>query len=60
MRIGGVEHPGPDRQIPVQVEVFNIGGWLTHGDCVCDVDVDFIVVVEHRLIPAEVRHEWSR
>ena len=25
----------------------------------CDVDVDFIGAVECRLIPGEVRHEWS-
>ena len=47
-------------QIPVKVEVFNIGGWLTHGDYAWNVDVDFIWVVERRSIPAKVRHAWSR
>ena len=54
------EHPGPDQQVPFMVEVFNIGEWFTHGDYACDVNVDIIGVVEHRLIPAKVRHEWSR
>ena len=42
------------------VEMFNIGEWFTHGGNACDVNVDIIGVVEHRLIPAKVRHEWSR
>ena len=42
------------------VEVFNVGGWLTHGDLVLDTEVDFLAVVEHRLIPAGVRGEWAR
>ena len=25
-----------------------------------DTDVDFLAVIEHRLIPARVRSEWSR
>ena len=29
--IGGAQHPGPS---PRQIEVFNVGGWLTHGDMV--------------------------
>ena len=42
------------------VEVFNVGGWLTHGDMVLETDVDFLAVVEHRLVPARVRGEWAR
>ena len=38
-------HPGPG-SFGVSVELFNVGGWLTHG--------------EHRLIHARVRGEWSR
>ena len=42
------------------VEVFNVGGWRTHGDLALEVGVDFLAVVEHRLIPARVRSEWAR
>ena len=42
------------------IEVLNVGGWLTHGDLALDTSVDFLAVVEHRLIPARVRSEWSR
>ena len=27
--------------------------WLTHGDLALEVDVDFLAVVEHWLIPAK-------
>ena len=37
---------------------FNVGDWLTHGDSALEVEVDFLAVVEHRLIPARVRSEW--
>ena len=42
------------------IEVLNLGSWLTHGDLALGVAVDFLAVVEHRLIPARVRSEWSR
>ena len=42
------------------VEVFNVGRWLTHGDLVLDAEVDFLAIVERRLIPARVRGEWAR
>ena len=59
--IGRARHPGPT-SLPqhVGVEVFNVGGWLTHGDLALEVGVDFLAVVEHRLIPARVRSEWTR
>ena len=44
----------------IGVEVFNVGGWLTHGDIALETGVDFMAVVEHRLVPARVRSEWSR
>ena len=44
----------------VGVEVFNVGGWLTHCDIALEVGVDFLAIVEHRLIPARVRSEWAR
>ena len=37
-----------------------LGGWLTHDDLGLEALVDFIAVVEHRLIPARVRSEWAR
>ena len=40
--------------------VFNVGGWLTHGDLALETSVDFLAVVEHRLVPARVRGEWAR
>ena len=42
------------------LEVFNVGVWLTHGDLALEAEVDFLAVVEHRLIPARVRSEWDR
>ena len=40
---------------PITIEVFNVGGWLTHGDMVLETSVDFLAVVEYRLVPARVR-----
>ena len=40
--------------------VFNVGGFLTHGDYVLDTDADFVAVVEHRLVPARARSEGKR
>ena len=58
--IGRARHPGPTSPHPhLGVEVLNVGGWLTHGDLAL-VGVDFLAVVEHRLIPARVRSEWAR
>ena len=34
------------------VEVFNVGGWLTHGDLALEAQVDFLAVVEHIWAPA--------
>ena len=51
--ISRAQHPGPGC-----IEVFNLGGWLTHGDL--EAKVDFLAVVEHRLIPARVRSECVR
>ena len=50
--IGRARHPGPGTASFV-VEVFYVGGWLTHGDMVLDSEVDFfLAVVERRLILA--------
>ena len=45
---------------PCYFEVFNVGGWLTHGDLALDAGLDSLAVAEHRLIPDRVRSEWSR
>ena len=59
--IGRARHPGPTSPPPhLGVEVLNVGRWLTHGDLALEAGVDFLAVVEHRLIPARVRSEWSR
>ena len=31
-----------------------MGCWLTHGDLALEAKIDFLAVVEHRLIPARV------
>ena len=54
----GPVHPGPGA-VRFAVEVLNVGGRLTHGDLVLDTEVDFLAVVEHRLIPAGVSGEWA-
>ena len=59
--IGRARHPGPTSLPPhLGVEVLNVGSWLTHGDLALAAGGDFLAVVEHRLIPAKVRGEWSR
>ena len=57
--VGRARHPGPFSG-SVSTEVFNVGGWLTHGDPALETCVDFLAVVEHRLVPARVRGEWAR
>ena len=52
---GRARHPGPpSHSHHVGVEVLNVGGWLTHGDLALEARVDFLAVVEHRLIPAQL------
>ena len=58
--MGRARHPGPDPPCHLAIEVFNVGGWLTHGDLALEVGVDFLALVEHRLIPVWVRSEWAR
>ena len=58
--IGRARNPGPGPPCHVAVEVFNVRGWLTLGDLALDAKIDFLAVVEHRLIPARVRSEWAR
>ena len=42
------------------LKFFNVGGWLTHCDFALGAAVDFLAVVEHRLIPGRVRNECNR
>ena len=58
--IGWAKNPGPGSSHHLADEVFNVGGWLTHGDLALDAGLDFLAVTEHRLIPARVRGEWAR
>ena len=58
--IGRAKHLGPVLSQHVAVEVFNVRSWLTRGDLALEAGVDFLAVVEHRLIPARVRTEWAR
>ena len=46
--VGRARKPGPSPQ-HVAAEVFNVGGWLTHGDFALRAEVDYPAVVEHRL-----------
>ena len=58
--MGRAENPGPGSPHHLAVEVFNVGGWLTHGDLALDAGIDFLAVTEHRLIPGRVCSEWAR
>ena len=59
--IGRARHPGPSSSNPFfGLEVFNVGGWLTHCDFALEAPVDFLAVVEHRLIPARARSGCNR
>ena len=58
--IGRAKNPGPCSSHHLAIEVFNVGGWLTHGDLALNAGLDFFAVTEHRLIPARVRSEWAR
>ena len=57
--IGRARHPWPPSN-NLDVEVFTVGGFLTHGDYVLNTDADFIAVVEHRLVPARAGSEGKR
>ena len=56
---GRARHPGPC-SINLDVEVFNLRGFLTHGDYALETDADFLAVVEHRLVQARARRETKR
>ena len=48
--MGGAQHPGLN-SCCLAVEVFNVGGSLTHGDLVLDTKVDFSAVVSEWSVP---------
>ena len=58
--MGGLGILGQPLPHHVGIEVLNVGGWLTHEDLALEARVDFLAVVEHRLVLARVRSEWSR
>ena len=49
-------HPGPPSN-NLDVEVLDVGGFLTHGDYALDTDADILAFVEHRLVPVGARGE---
>ena len=51
---GRARHPGPS------TGHLAVERWLTHRDLVLEAQIDFVAVVEHSLIPARVRSEWTR
>ena len=57
--VGRASHLGPvvgrGRAAHLSVEFVNVGGWLTHGDAALDSCAQFLVVAEHKLIPAMLR-----
>ena len=57
--IGRARHPGPCLT-NLDIEVFNIGGILTHGEYSLDTDARFLALVEHRLVPARAHSEGAR
>ena len=42
--VGRAGHPGP-RSLGVSVELFNVGGWLTHGDFALEAGADFLLLL---------------
>ena len=56
LRIGTASHPGPG----LRVELINVGGWLANCDEALETEADFLVVTEHRLVPARTRSESKR
>ena len=55
--IGKAPQPGSGQ---ADLEVFSVGGWLTHGDLEWETLTDFFAVAEHGLIPARARNGWAR
>ena len=47
LSIGRARHPGPGPPCHLAIEVFNVGGWHTHGDLALEAKIDFLAVVEH-------------
>ena len=56
LHIGTASNPGPG----LEIELINVGGWLANCDEVLDAKADFLMVTEHRLVPARARSESKR
>ena len=56
---GRARHPGPSLN-NLDIEVFSIGGFVTHGDCALDTDAGFLAVVDHWFVLARARSEGAR
>ena len=54
--IGWAWHPGPG----LDIKIINVGGWLANCDEMLETKVDFLVVTEHRLVPARAGSDGKR
>ena len=52
--IGGVEHRGFGNLV---VEVFNVGGWLTHDGSALEINTDVLTVTKYRLVLSRAKKE---
>ena len=56
LSIGRAGHPGP----ALDIELVNVGAWLANCDEVLETKADFLILTEHRLVPARARAESKR
>ena len=56
LHIGTASNPGPG----LVIELIKVGGWLANCDEALETKADFIMVTEHRLVPARTRSESKR
>ena len=54
--VGRAWHPGPG----LDMELIKVNGWLANCDEMLETKVDFLVVTEHRLLPARAGSEGKR
>ena len=58
LSIGRARYPGPGTSSyppAFSIEFLNVGGWLSRGDLALESSAHFLVVAEHRLVPARAR-----